>query len=336
VRFERLLPLSFQRFVLHAIVHARYGLPAAVSRLQSENDLQGPMTSRIISPLAIGLLLFVHTARADDPPPPSPAPAPPAKNDAPDVMVIGDKADSLQKTPGSGTLIGHKEIDRAQPSDAAEMLRRVPGVNVYEQEGGGLRLDLGVHGLDPGRARNVLILEDGIPIAVNPYSEADIYYLPQIERMRGIEVVKGSGSILFGPQTIGGVVNFLTLAPPSSELTAVEVDYGQRNYAKVLALHGDSLGSARYIVQAFHTRTARQKTSVRARPQAGRRRGRVSPKHEPCGCRGWYHASPPFASARPRTIDKPRPVPSRVRAVRSARAKRSNKRGTNSAGTPSP
>ncbi|MGH7327247.1 MAG: TonB-dependent receptor family protein, partial [Polyangiaceae bacterium] len=183
-----------------------------------------------------------------------PTTASPQKSDSPDVQVIGDKADSLQKIPGSGTLIGHKEIERAQPYDSAEMLRRVPGVSVYEQEGGGLRLDFGVHGLDPGRARNSLILEDGITLAVNPYSEADLYYLPQIERMRGVEIVKGSGSILYGPQTIGGVVNFLTLAPPSSELTSVEVDYGQRNFAKVLALQGDSLGPVRYIVQAFHTR----------------------------------------------------------------------------------
>jgi Fe(3+) dicitrate transport protein len=113
---------------------------------------------------------------------------------------------------------------------------------------------MAVHGLDPGRSRRVLVLEDGIPLAINPYSEADLYYLPQIDRMRGIEVVKGSGSILFGPQTVGGVVNFLTLAPPSSELSAAEIDGGQRGYFKMLALHGDTVGSARYLVQAFHTR----------------------------------------------------------------------------------
>ncbi len=197
------------------------------------------------------LVVATHAERADAQDAQAP---PPQKPDAPDVQVIGDKADSLQKIPGSGAVVGHKEIDRAQPYDSAEMLRRVPGVSVYEQAGGGLRLDFGVHGLDPGRARNTLVLEDGIPLAVNPYSEADLYYLPQIERMRGIEVVKGSGSILFGPQTIGGVVNFLTIAPPSSELTSVELDYGQRNYAKVLALHGDSLGPVRYVAQAFHTR----------------------------------------------------------------------------------
>ena len=70
-------------------------------------------------------------------------------SDPNEVRVIGDKADSLQKIPGSGTLVAHKEIDRAQPYDASEMLRRVPGVNVSQQEGGGLRLDMGIHGLDP-------------------------------------------------------------------------------------------------------------------------------------------------------------------------------------------
>ncbi len=203
---------------------------------------------RIAVLLPASVLLVATRALAQDP-----APAP-KKEETPEVRVIGDKADSLQKIPGSGTLITHKEIERAQPQNAAEMLRRVPGFNVSEQQGGGLRLDLGVHGLDPGRARNVLILEDGIPMAINPYSEADMYTMPQIERMRGIEVVKGSGSVLFGPQTIGGVVNFLTLAPPSSEMSAVELDGGQRGFLKVLALHGDSVGSARYIVQAFHTK----------------------------------------------------------------------------------
>lgn len=183
---------------------------------------------------------------------PTSTPAPP--RDVPEVRVIGDKADSLQKIPGSGTLITHKEIERADPYDSAEMLRRVPGVTATQQEGGGLRLDIGVHGLDPGRSRRVLVLEDGIPLAINPYSEADLYYLPQIERMRGVEVVKGSGSILFGPQTIGGVVNFLTLAPPTQATSAAEVSVGERGYLKLLALRGDSVGTTRYLVQAFHTR----------------------------------------------------------------------------------
>jgi Fe(3+) dicitrate transport protein len=216
------------------------------------------------------------SVRADDTqppaPPPAPAPAlPPASRPLAEVRVIGDKADALQKVPGSGTLITTKEIEDAQPTDAAEMLRRVPGLTATQQESNGLRLDVGIHGLDPGRSRRVLILEDGVPISVNPYSEPDIYYVPAMERMRGIEVVKGSGNILFGPQTIGGVINFLTLTPPDHRHETAEIDagfwsgdqchpgspclfgYRPEGYASIFASHGDAPSEhVRYIVQVLH------------------------------------------------------------------------------------
>ena len=142
------------------------------------------------------------------------APAPAKKGEDVEVRVIGHRADALQRVPGSGTVIGQKDLDRAQPVDTAEMLRRVPGVQVRQETGGGNRIDISIRGLEGGRSRRVLILEDGMPMAINPYSEPDMYFAPVIERYRAIEVVKGSGNILFGPQTLAGTINFLTIAPP--------------------------------------------------------------------------------------------------------------------------
>ena len=213
--------------------------------------------------MALATVLGAPSARADDPPGPS--------QPVPEVRVIGDRADALQKVPGSGTLITAKEIERAQPVDVSEMLRRVPGLIATQQESNGLRLDVGIHGLDPGRSRRVLILEDGVPVSVNPYSEPDIYYVPAVERMRGIEVVKGSGNILFGPQTIGGVINFLTLVPPDHRHETAEIDAGfwsgdrcrgggpcllgnrPEGYASVLVSHGDAPSEhVRYVLQLLH------------------------------------------------------------------------------------
>src|SRR5262249_37270862 len=73
-----------------------------------------------------------------------------------------------------------------------------------------------------------------------------------IERARAIEVVKGSGSILFGPQTIGGVINFVTLAPPSRREARLEVDGGEHGYAKYLARYGDAFGDTRFVVQVLN------------------------------------------------------------------------------------
>lgn len=207
------------------------------------------------------LAALPNVARADEPvatPTPATAapapPEPPQKPEPLEVRVIGGKPDSLQRIPGSGTMVTRQEIERAQPTDVAEMLRRVPGVQAREEYGGGQRLDISIRGLEGGRSRRVLVLEDGIPVALNPYAEPDMYYAPPVERMRGIEVVKGSGNILFGPQTIGGVVNFLTLAPTGDQTAAVDAEGGSLGYFRGLAKYGDSYGGVRYVVQAFHKR----------------------------------------------------------------------------------
>lgn len=212
------------------------GAPPAVPEVQPQDGPQSPPTAGVV---------------ADDVAPPKKHPD---REDVAEVRVIGSKADALQKTPGSGTVITQKDLQRAQPVDTAEMLRRVPGVQVRQEYGGGNRIDISIRGLEGGRSRRVLMLEDGIPISINPYSEPDMYYAPVIERYRGIEVVKGSGNILFGPQTLAGTINFLTLAPPDVQRAAVDFDVGTYGYVRGYANYGDRLGDARYVVQVLHRR----------------------------------------------------------------------------------
>jgi Fe(3+) dicitrate transport protein len=222
---------------------------------------------RIVYPATVVLLLVApRRARADEPAP-SPPPsdvlqtpleppngvgadsAAPKPSDVPEVRVVGDRADALQKVPGSGTVVGSKDLKRADPVDVAEMLRRVPGVTAREEYGGGSRLDISVRGLDAGRSRRVLILEDGVPLSLNPYSEPDMYFAPAIERYRAIEVVKGSGNILFGPQTLAGTINFVTIMPPERQTVGVDVEGGNYGFIRALGRYGDTLGDSRYVVQ---------------------------------------------------------------------------------------
>ena len=131
----------------------------------------------------------------------------------PQISVIGIGRASLQRIPGSGTLISSARLLNTKPLSGNEILRQVPGVHVQEEEGLGLRANISIRGLNPDRSRTVLMLEDGVPVALAPYGEPEMYYTPPIDRMSGIEIVKGSGSILFGPQTVGGVINYITVNP---------------------------------------------------------------------------------------------------------------------------
>lgn len=135
------------------------------------------------------------------------------------LTVLGEGGGGLARLPGSGAVIGAEALGAMRPLSSTEVLRGVAGVHIQDEEGMGLRANIGIRGIDPDRSRSVLVLEDGIPVALNPYGEPEMYYTPPIDRMDRIEVVKGSGSILHGPQTVGGIINFVT--PEPGRLTGV-------------------------------------------------------------------------------------------------------------------
>ncbi|MEO7659873.1 MAG: TonB-dependent receptor [Pyrinomonadaceae bacterium] len=159
------------------------------------------------------------------------------------VDVIGTDSDAIAEIPGSVALISRNELRRSHPIDANEVLRRVTGVHVREDSGPvGLRLNIGIRGLNPDRSRQILVLEDGIPLAIAPYGEPELYYSPPINRMQRVEILKGSGSILYGPQTIGGVINFITSDPPQRAGGSFELIGGQRDYLNFKTNYGGTIG----------------------------------------------------------------------------------------------
>ncbi len=171
-----------------------------------------------------------------------------------EVKVRQKAVEALVASSGSGTKMSEAEIKRAAPTSTAEMLRRAPGITVRSEDGMGLRLNLGVRGLSPTRSRLVLVQEDGVPVVVSPYGEPEMYYTTPVERVQRLDVLKGPEVLLTGPQTVGGVVNLYAWAAPFKREAALELDYGQRDYGKVLARFGDSTedGDVRFVVQAMH------------------------------------------------------------------------------------
>ncbi len=147
------------------------------------------------------------------------------------IEVIGESVETVRDIPGSAYVITKDELLESHPIDANEVLRRVPGVTLREDSGPvAMRLNIGIRGLNPDRSRQVLMLEDGIPISLAPYGEPEMYYSPPIDRMRRVEVLKGSGQILHGPQTVGGVINFVTPDPPPRTQGEANIEGGERGF----------------------------------------------------------------------------------------------------------
>ena len=144
------------------------------------------------------------------------------------VIVTG--AILRSDSPGSSFVVGRDEMDAVRPLSVKEVLRLSPGVQVVDEDIFGLKLNISVRGLTPRRSGRTLLLEDGMPIQPAPYSEPSAHYSPSLARIERIEILKGSGEILDGPQSLGGMINFVTRAAPRSRAASAELAFGTRGY----------------------------------------------------------------------------------------------------------
>ena len=144
-------------------------------------------------------------------------------------QLLGN-GETVARTPGAVDIIDKKTLESSRVLSSSEALRKVSGVNVRDEEGFGLRPNIGIRGLNPTRSTKVLLLEDGLPLTYAPYGDNASYYHPPVDRFESIEIVKGSGQILYGPTTVGGVVNYITPAPPVNAAGFLTLMGGNRDY----------------------------------------------------------------------------------------------------------
>lgn len=164
------------------------------------------------------------------------------------IVVIGQR-DSLLKISGSGATVDEADLLRARVFTVNEALRQVSGVFARDEEGLGLRPNIGIRGLSPIRSSKVLLLEDGIPLGYAPYGDNAAYYHPSIRRFSRIEVLKGASQVRFGPNTVGGVINYVTPPAPETFEGKATLTGGNRGYGEFdIALGGPLLG----FRTAFH------------------------------------------------------------------------------------
>lgn len=150
------------------------------------------------------------------------------------LEIISEADVPYRKIPGAATVLDKLILKTVNPIGTQEMLEYVPGINGFADDGiGNSRISIGIRGLNPRRSSRVLILEDGIPIQPALYVYPNMYYNPPAERIDQIEVIKGSGSILYGPQTMGGVINYFTKKPRNEFGGKIKLTAGENGYSSI-------------------------------------------------------------------------------------------------------
>lgn len=172
------------------------------------------------------------------------------------VNVVGDVV-ALTRAPGSTHVIDGAELQRLQTTtgDIHRLLRQVPGLNIQEEDGYGLRPNIGMRGTGTDRSAKITMMEDGILIAPAPYAAPAAYYAPTAGRMEAIEVRKGSSQIKSGPITTGGVLNYVSSSIPSDFRLRATLTGGADNTRRITASLGDTYSNAGWLVETFQFRT---------------------------------------------------------------------------------
>jgi len=152
------------------------------------------------------------------------------------LEIISDANVPFERIPGAATVLDIKSLSLIDPIGTQEALEFVPGVNGYADDGiGNSRLSIGIRGLNPRRSSRILILEDGVPIQPALYVYPNMYYNPPAERIDRLEVIKGSGAIKYGPQTMGGVINYFTKRPRSDFGGKFKIKAGENSFLSLFS-----------------------------------------------------------------------------------------------------
>ncbi|HET6603543.1 MAG TPA: TonB-dependent receptor [Xanthomonadaceae bacterium] len=144
------------------------------------------------------------------------------------LNVIGS-AEKAEEIAGSAEYLDAEQLEQFNYADVHRVLRQVPGVYLVDEEGFGLRPNIGIRGSGTDRNSRITVMEDGVLIAPAPYAAPAAYYFPTMARMSAVEVRKGSSAIVAGPRTTGGALNLISTPIPSGPAGLLDLAVGSHD-----------------------------------------------------------------------------------------------------------
>jgi Fe(3+) dicitrate transport protein len=127
---------------------------------------------------------------------------------------------SVKNFAGARTVVQQEDIDATGAASIGDVMRRIPGVQATDNSGtagSAISLNIGVRGLTGRYSPRSTVLLDGVPLAVAPYGQPHLSFAPvSLNNIEAIDVVRGGGAVRYGPQNVGGIINFTSRAIPDA------------------------------------------------------------------------------------------------------------------------
>jgi Fe(3+) dicitrate transport protein len=141
-------------------------------------------------------------------------------------------------------------------NNTREVFARVPGINIWENDGSGVQVGVSSRGLSPNRSWEFNVRQNGYDISSDVFGYPEAYYTPPMEAVERIDILRGASSLSYGPQ-LGGMLNFRIKTAPKDK--AFEVESRQTRGSYNLFNSYNSVGGTKGKVSYFgfvHHRSA--------------------------------------------------------------------------------
>ncbi|GIV44240.1 MAG: TonB-dependent receptor [Bacteroidia bacterium] len=106
-------------------------------------------------------------------------------------------------------------------NNTRQVMTKLPGANIIENDGAGIQLSIGVRGLNPNRIAEFNTRQNGYDISADALGYPETYYTPPLQMVEKIEIIRGAGSLQYGPQ-FGGLMNFVMKKAPKEKKITLE------------------------------------------------------------------------------------------------------------------
>jgi iron complex outermembrane receptor protein len=170
------------------------------------------------------------------------------------VTSVSKTERSLSRTAASVFVITQEDIHRSGATNLPDLLRMVPGVNVFQINANTWAIS--IRGFNQRYSDKVLVMIDGRSVYTPAFSDVFWEQLsPPLENIERIEVVRGPGGSVWGANAVNGVINIITKSAKDTKGGLVSAMAGERSTSAGLLQYGADAGNdAAYRIfgQYFH------------------------------------------------------------------------------------
>lgn len=125
----------------------------------------------------------------------------------PETLISANRqVQARNDSSAANTVFTREDIDRLQPTSLTDLLQRVPGVQVAQSGGRGSLPNIFIRGTNSAQS---LVLVDGQRISSSSSGDSNLQFI-SVEQVERVEVLRGSRSVIYGSDAIGGVIQIFT------------------------------------------------------------------------------------------------------------------------------